>query len=167
MLTFVMLAILPVAPQAPATPSTAISWAVAKESVHDRRLTAVSWAAAKVECQDHSGGSQAEQYTAAVIRCREEHRPLVVSVGCDLRFVPGAVAVRWDAYPGVMAPALVVGVTDGGQVMQVKVLSPKATNAELETAAAIKPPVSDSLSFLPLSRCGPGGCPVPVSLRVP
>src|SRR5438309_10191099 len=64
-----------------------------------------------------------KDYATGYAQAKVEHLPLVVFVGRDPAPVDGAVVAQWNDYPGVSAPAIVVGYPVGGQLIQECVLA--------------------------------------------
>lgn len=75
-------------------------------------------------------------YAAGYERSVAEHIPLVVYVGCTGPRIEGAATVRTENYPGVAAPAVVVGYPQGDRLIQDRTLPATATPEEIRRAAA-------------------------------
>lgn len=94
-----------------------------EKSVNDKARAAIALA---VETQKPASPaipawpatSQRDQYEALRIRAIRENKPLLVSVGCDCPAVEGCLGVRWDQFPGVKAPTIILGRPRGGELWQ-------------------------------------------------
>ncbi len=81
--------------------------------------------------------------------------PLVVFVGCDLHPVEGAVVAKWDSYPGVKSPAVVVGYPVGDRIVQDSVIACPAQAGELKRAVKSAAGKSADVQPMPSQKIAP------------
>lgn len=145
-----LIAFVLVSPVWAATPKSAaeVAWAWNVAGATDEATVMAAWAWSASECQpgcqcgpdcgcghDDCKCTQSDCYKKLRERAESQHKPLVVSVGCPVHPIAGALACRWDAFPGAAAPAIIVGRADGqGVFVHAATLPAKATNEQITAA---------------------------------
>jgi hypothetical protein len=130
-----------------------VAWAWSHTSGRPDCSAAVAWAWAqakpepkpappptKPEPVGPPAPTQDELYSAARSEALHLRCPIVIGVGVDPPALDGTVSVRWDAYPGLRAPGVVVGTCNGTDCRVVAKFTGRATAADVR--AALMPPAT-------------------------